>query len=183
MVGWKQRCPNERPVYFAISHATCVVMHGVAYELNIGPEWGISWIGDSHWEVGKSGLGLVPALSLFMPVRLRDQMFPKLPIHPTTTTESGHPGEFVQQKHVNETRRNYHFLVMNDHFGGTSVHCGQILQKNPGKGQTPLTAMPGFWEHLVPHPLPYLGYIVGALVTQAKQNMRKQFQKSYYSHR
>ena len=44
-------------------------------------------------------------------------------------------------------------------------------------------ALPGFWEHLVPHPLPYLGYIVGALVTQAKQNMRKQFQKSYYSHR
>ena len=32
---------------------------------------------------------------------------------------------------------NYHFLVMNDHFGGPSVHCGQILQKNPGKGQSP----------------------------------------------
>ena len=26
---------------------------------------------------------------------------------------------------------------MNDHFGGPSVHCGQILQKNPGKGQSP----------------------------------------------
>ena len=25
---------------------------------------------------------------------------------------------------------NYHFLVMNHHFGGPSVHCGQILQKN-----------------------------------------------------
>ena len=29
------------------------------------------------------------------------------------------------------------FFVMNDHFGGPSVHCGQILQKIPGKGQTP----------------------------------------------
>ena len=28
---------------------------------------------------------------------------------------------------------NYHFLMMADHFGGPSVHCGQILQKNPGK--------------------------------------------------
>merc|ERR550534_81209 len=26
------------------------------------------------------------------------------------------------------------------------------------------------------------GYIVGALITQAKQNMRKQIHKSYYSH-
>ena len=29
------------------------------------------------------------------------------------------------------------FLVMNDHFGGPSVHCRQILQKNPGKGAEP----------------------------------------------
>ena len=32
---------------------------------------------------------------------------------------------------------NDHFWVINDHFGGPSVHCGQILQKNPGKGQSP----------------------------------------------
>ena len=30
---------------------------------------------------------------------------------------------------------NYHFLVMNDHFGGPSVHCRQILQKNPGNAR------------------------------------------------
>ena len=53
---------------------------------------------------------------------------------------------------------NYHFLVINDHFGGPSGHCGQILQKNPGKGQSPppFLAMPGFWEHLVLQPLPYI---------------------------
>ena len=27
-------------------------------------------------------------------------------------------------------------MLINDHFGGPSVHCGQILQKNPGKGQS-----------------------------------------------
>ena len=27
---------------------------------------------------------------------------------------------------------NDYFLVMNDHFGGPSVHCGQILQQNSG---------------------------------------------------
>ena len=31
---------------------------------------------------------------------------------------------------------------MDDHFGGPSVNCGQILQKNPGKGQSP----PPFWQ-------------------------------------
>ena len=31
---------------------------------------------------------------------------------------------------------NYHWGI-NEHFGGPSVHCGQILQKNPGKGQSP----------------------------------------------
>ena len=50
---------------------------------------------------------------------------------------------------------NYHFLGINEHFGGPSVHCGQILQKNPGKGQSPpFLAMPGFWVHVVPQPLP-----------------------------
>ena len=51
---------------------------------------------------------------------------------------------------------NYHFLVMNDHFGGPSVHCGQILQKNPGKGQSPppFLAMPGFWVHMDQQPTP-----------------------------
>ena len=39
--------------------------------------------------------------------------------------------------------RNYHFWVINDHFGGPSGHCGQILQKNPGKGQSP---PPPFWQ-------------------------------------
>ena len=32
-------------------------------------------------------------------------------------------------------------------------HCGQILQKNPGKGQSPpppTPFMPVFWEHLEP---------------------------------
>ena len=37
---------------------------------------------------------------------------------------------------------NYNFWVINDHFGGTSVHCGQILQKNPDKGQS----LPPFWH-------------------------------------
>ena len=46
-----------------------------------------------------------------------------------------------------------HFLVMNNHFGGPSVHCGQILQKNPGKEQSPL-AMPGFWVHMDQQPTP-----------------------------
>ena len=33
--------------------------------------------------------------------------------------------------------------------------CGQILHKNPGKGQTlPIPAMPGFWEFLFLEPLP-----------------------------
>ena len=35
--------------------------------------------------------------------------------------------------------------------------CGQILQKNPGKGQTPPTpiqAMPVFWARMVRHPIP-----------------------------
>ena len=27
---------------------------------------------------------------------------------------------------------NYHFWGINEHFGGPSVHCGQILQQNPG---------------------------------------------------
>ena len=27
---------------------------------------------------------------------------------------------------------NYHFFGINEHFGGPSVHCGQILQQNPG---------------------------------------------------
>ena len=32
---------------------------------------------------------------------------------------------------------------------------GQILHKNPGKGQTPpIKAMPGFWEGMVGHPIP-----------------------------
>ena len=49
---------------------------------------------------------------------------------------------------------NYHFLLINDHFKGPSVHCGQILQNNTGKGQSPppFLAMPGFWEHLEPLP-------------------------------
>ena len=29
----------------------------------------------------------------------------------------------------------YHVLVMNDHFGVPSVHCAQILQKNPGNAR------------------------------------------------
>ena len=33
---------------------------------------------------------------------------------------------------------NHHLLAIADHFGGHSVHCGQIVQKNPCKGQTPL---------------------------------------------
>ena len=51
---------------------------------------------------------------------------------------------------------NCHFWVINDHFGGPSVHCGQILQKNPGKGQSPppFLAMPAFWVHMVPQPIP-----------------------------
>ena len=48
-------------------------------------------------------------------------------------------------------RGNCHFMVMNDHFGGPSVHCGQILHKNPGKGQSP---PPPFWVHMVPQPIP-----------------------------
>ena len=36
---------------------------------------------------------------------------------------------------------NYHFLVMNDHFGGSSVHCGQILQKILARGRAP-----PFWQ-------------------------------------
>ena len=32
--------------------------------------------------------------------------------------------------------RKYHFLVINDHLWALSA-CGQILQKNPGRGQTP----------------------------------------------
>ena len=39
MVWWKQR-------------ATRVVMSAAAYELNIGPEWGISLIEDIQWEIG-----------------------------------------------------------------------------------------------------------------------------------
>ena len=39
------------------------------------------------------------------------------------------------------------------------MHCGQILQKYPGKGQSnpppPFLAMPGCWGHLVLQPLPY----------------------------
>ena len=38
---------------------------------------------------------------------------------------------------------NDHFWVINDHFGGPSVHCGQILQNNPGKGQS----LPPFWQY------------------------------------
>ena len=30
-----------------------------------------------------------------------------------------------------------HTLGANEQFGGPSVHCGQILQKNPWKGQNP----------------------------------------------
>ena len=45
---------------------------------------------------------------------------------------------------------NYHFLVMNDHFGGSSVHCGQILQKLLARGRAPpFLAMPGLWVHTV----------------------------------
>ena len=45
---------------------------------------------------------------------------------------------------------NYNFWGINEHFGGSSVHCGQILQKNPGKGQSPpFLAMPGFCVHTV----------------------------------
>ena len=44
--------------------------------------------------------------------------------------------------------RNYHFWVINDHFGG---HCGQILQQ---KSCPPPPFWPGFWEHLEPQPLP-----------------------------
>ena len=33
--------------------------------------------------------------------------------------------------------------------------CGQILLKNPGRGQTPpIQAMPGFWERMVRQPMP-----------------------------
>ena len=50
---------------------------------------------------------------------------------------------------------NYHFWVINDHFGGPS---GQILQKKAGKGQSlpPFLAMPGFWVHMVPQLIPKL---------------------------
>ena len=30
-------------------------------------------------------------------------------------------------------------VMINDHFGGPSVHSAQILRKNPGTGQTPLS--------------------------------------------
>ena len=39
---------------------------------------------------------------------------------------------------------NYHFWGINEYSGGPSVHCGQILQKNPGKGQSPPS--PPFWQ-------------------------------------
>ena len=47
-------------------------------------------------------------------------------------------------------------VMINDHFGGPSVHSAQILRKNPGTGQTPpvCLAMPGLWEHLVSQSLP-----------------------------
>ena len=37
-----------------------------------------------------------------------------------------------------------YLFVINFHFGGPSVDCGQILQKNPGKGQT--TTPPPSWQ-------------------------------------
>ena len=48
--------------------------------------------------------------------------------------------------------------MINDHFGEPSVYCGQILQKNPGKVQSPppFLAMPGVWEHFEPQPGPSL---------------------------
>ena len=42
---------------------------------------------------------------------------------------------------------NYHFWGMNDHFGGSSVQCGQILQKILAEPLPPFLAMPGFWVH------------------------------------
>ena len=50
----------------------------------------------------------------------------------------------------------HHFLVMNDHFGGPTVHCGQILQKILARGRppTPFLAMPVFWVHMDPQPTP-----------------------------
>ena len=49
----------------------------------------------------------------------------------------------------------YHFLVINDHLWGPSVHVDKSLKKNPGKGQTP--SHPGivFWDRMVHQPLSY----------------------------
>ena len=56
---------------------------------------------------------------------------------------------------------NYHFCGINEHFGGPSVYWGQTLQKNPCKGQSPppaFLAMPGFWVHMVPQPIPNFSF-------------------------
>ena len=37
-----------------------------------------------------------------------------------------------------------------------AMHCGQILQKIQARGRAPPSlAMPAFWVHMVPQPLPY----------------------------
>ena len=43
---------------------------------------------------------------------------------------------------------NYHFLGINEHFGGPSVHCGAEPLRPP------FLAMPAFWVHMVPQPIP-----------------------------
>ena len=62
---------------------------------------------------------------------------------------------FYSEEEGHTLGANYHFWGINEHFGGPSVHCGQILQKNPGKGQSPpFLAMLGFWVHMDSQPLP-----------------------------
>ena len=57
---------------------------------------------------------------------------------------------------IRNTFVEYHFLVINDHLRGPSVHVNKSSKRIQAwvRPPSPIQAMPIFWEHLVLQPLP-----------------------------